>query len=98
MCRYTGTRTKGVGMRLVIRVCILAVFSASAGAQGRSPEPGVWWAITPDAPIDERVQITATPNGPMITSVRLGKAPVDWGPIAAQADSTIVFSYSGDRL
>jgi hypothetical protein len=85
-------------MRLVMRFCILAVFPAYVGAQGRSPEPGVWWAITPDAPIDERVQITATPNGPVITSVRFGKTPVDWGPIAAHADSTIEFSYSGDRL
>ena len=85
-------------MKLGMSLCMLAVLLACARAHAQLPEPGVWWAISPDAPIDERVQITATPNGPVIASVRIGKAPVNWGPIVPHPDGTIEFSYSGDQL
>lgn len=80
-------------MRHLFQLALLTVLAI--GAQAQRPDSGIWWGISPNQSVDDRLQITATADGLVIESASLGKTPVPWGPIAVAPDGMITFRRGG---
>lgn len=85
-------------MRHFVQLALVTIIVVVAHAQPQSPEPGIWWGISPGQSVDERLQITANADGLVIVSAPLAKTPVTWGPIAVAPDGTLGFRRAGDPL